>query len=108
MAGGASALAIGRRPSELDSRPRRSPIVGSVHVRRALLLFAIVLGLAALTASLSRPGEEDPPAPDGAQQRADHALRVAGSRPSPPEELAFDAAEDDVLELDEGAPRRSR
>jgi hypothetical protein len=31
-----------------------------VHVRRALLLFAIVLGLAALAASLSRSGEEDP------------------------------------------------
>ena len=75
-----------------------------MHVRRALLLFAIVLGLAALTASLSRPGEEDPEAPDGAQQRADHASRVAGSCPSPPEELAFDAAEDDVLELDEGRP----
>jgi hypothetical protein len=31
-----------------------------VHVRRALLLFAIVLGLAALAASLSRTGDEDP------------------------------------------------
>jgi glucose/arabinose dehydrogenase len=29
-----------------------------VHLRRALLLFAIVLGLAALAASVSRPGEE--------------------------------------------------
>jgi hypothetical protein len=31
-----------------------------VHVRRALLLFAIVLGLAAIAASLSRTGDEDP------------------------------------------------
>jgi hypothetical protein len=31
-----------------------------VHLRRALLLFAIVLGLAALTASLSRPREQGP------------------------------------------------
>jgi hypothetical protein len=31
-----------------------------VHVRRALLLFAIVLGLAALAASLSRSGDEEP------------------------------------------------
>jgi hypothetical protein len=29
-----------------------------VHVRRALLLFAIVLGLAAVAASVSRPGDE--------------------------------------------------
>jgi hypothetical protein len=29
-----------------------------VHLRRALLLFAIVLGLAAIAASVSRPGEE--------------------------------------------------
>jgi hypothetical protein len=31
------------------------PSIGSVHLRRALLLFAIVLGMAALVASLSRP-----------------------------------------------------
>ena len=31
-----------------------------MHVRRALLLFAIVLGLAALAASLSRTGDNDP------------------------------------------------
>ena len=43
-----------------------------MHVRRALLLFAIVLGLAALTASLSRPGEEDPRSP---------RRRPAASRP---------------------------
>jgi hypothetical protein len=35
-----------------------------VHLRRALLLFAIVLGLAALAASVSRPRHNDePPAP---------------------------------------------
>jgi hypothetical protein len=34
-----------------------------VHVRRALLLFAIVLGLAALAASLSRTGDDDPVRP---------------------------------------------
>jgi hypothetical protein len=34
-----------------------------VHIRRALLLFAIVLGLAAVAASLSRTGDEDPPRP---------------------------------------------
>jgi hypothetical protein len=34
-----------------------------VHLRRALLLFAIVLGLAALVASLSRSGEDTTPEP---------------------------------------------
>jgi hypothetical protein len=32
-----------------------------VHLRRALLLFAIVLGLAAVAASVSRPGSESDP-----------------------------------------------
>ena len=40
-----------------------------MHVRRALLLFAIVLGMAALVASLSRPIE---------QRRADTAPREPG------------------------------
>ena len=85
-----------------------APIVGSVHVRRALLLFAIVLGLAALTASLSRPREEDPLKPQTAPSSEPTTPRASPApAPSPPEELAFDAAEDDVLELDEGA-RRSR
>ena len=34
-----------------------------MHVRRALLLFAIVIGLAALAASLSRPRDDEPSAP---------------------------------------------
>jgi hypothetical protein len=33
-----------------------------VHLRRALLLFAIVLGLAAVAASVSRPRDTNPPA----------------------------------------------
>jgi hypothetical protein len=39
-----------------------------VHLRRALLLFAIVLGLAAVAASVSRPGEESPPTAPTAPQ----------------------------------------
>jgi hypothetical protein len=35
-----------------------------VHLRRALLLFAIVLGVAALVASLNRPRESSGPDPD--------------------------------------------
>jgi hypothetical protein len=44
-----------------DGRP---PRIGLVHLRRALLLFAIVLGLAAVAASVSRP-REDPEPPVG-------------------------------------------
>src|SRR6185295_19528177 len=46
------------RPRRLLVRNRRflaANTIRTVHLRRALLLFAIVLGLAALVASLSRP-----------------------------------------------------
>jgi hypothetical protein len=39
-----------------------------VHLRRALLLFAIVLGLAAVAASVSRPRDDDSPATTDRQQ----------------------------------------
>jgi hypothetical protein len=54
-----------------------------VHLRRALLLFAIVLGLAAVAAAVSRPREETtaPPAPT-----------VATRTPAPaPTAVTFDA-----------------
>ena len=41
-----------------ENRRRCSLASGAVHLRRALLLFAIVLGLAAIAASVSRPREE--------------------------------------------------
>ena len=76
-----------------------------MHVRRALLLFAIVLGLAALAASLSRTNEDDPLKPETAPRSEPTTPRVSPApAPAPPEELAFDAAEDDVEELDEGRP----
>lgn len=40
-----------------------------MHLRRALLLFAIVLGLAAVAASVSRPRENDNPPPTTEAQR---------------------------------------
>ena len=48
-----------------ENRRRCSLASGAVHLRRALLLFAIVLGLAAIAASVSRPREErsDQPTP---------------------------------------------
>ena len=52
-----------RRDAEMDAS---LPSIRSVHLRRALLLFAIVLGLAAIAASVSRPR-------DGADERATSA-----------------------------------
>jgi hypothetical protein len=39
-----------------------------VHLRRALLLFAIVLGLAAVAASVSRPRDSEPPPPTATEK----------------------------------------
>jgi len=74
-----------------------------VHLRRALLLFAIVLGMAALVASLSRPVE---------QRRSD---RTATDRTEPtaptvepgpvtdvPPPLAFDAGDHDTRRMRAG------
>ena len=44
--------------SAIPSPPRGLPSIRAVHLRRALLLFAIVLGLAAIAASVSRPRDD--------------------------------------------------
>jgi hypothetical protein len=69
-----------------------------VHLRRALLLFAIVLGLAALAASVSRPrdasqrADQFRAAPPGTD--AERPPTVAPSEVSPPAvELTFVAAD---------------
>jgi hypothetical protein len=75
-----------------------------VHIRRALLLFAIVLGLAALVASLSRPIEEgrdrttasEPPKPAP-------ATATPSPAPSVPSAVTFDAAKDQTRRLPEGS-----
>jgi hypothetical protein len=58
-----------------------------VHLRRALLLFAIVLGLAALAASVSRPRDEgeggDAPATGSAPAQTERSPTVApGTAPA--------------------------
>jgi hypothetical protein len=74
-----------------------------VHVRRALLLFAIVLGLAAIATSVSREPEEpaDPPpprsevpsvSPGDAEPARDRA------------ELVFDATRDQSRRVEAGSP----
>jgi hypothetical protein len=65
-----------------------------VHLRRALLLFAIVLGLAALATSVSRPLER-PPARQGdrAEVPTTPTTPTTPETPaSPPESLSFDTS----------------
>jgi hypothetical protein len=79
-----------------------------VHVRRALLLFAIVLGLAAIAASVSRQPEEsgeraEQPAP--AEQQPEPSVS-SGTAPAADGtiELTFNASRDQRRRLDAGQP----
>jgi hypothetical protein len=71
----------------------------SVHIRRALLLFAIVLGMAALAASLSRPPEER----STTQPRKQPAPSTVTAKPLPPANapmlVSFDAVADERRRL---------
>jgi hypothetical protein len=75
-----------------------------VHIRRALLLFAIVLGMAALVASLSRPIEDRrdettarEPSPSGP------ATAAPSPGPSLPAPIIFDATEDQTEKVIQGS-----
>jgi hypothetical protein len=80
-----------------------------VHLRRALLLFAIVLGMAALVASLSRPVDhrrdrsspatKRPTTPPGGGPRA---TAPPGPEPGLPKTLSFAAAERQSRKLGAG------
>jgi hypothetical protein len=72
-----------------------------MHLRRALLLFAIVLGTAALVASLSRPADDGSPA----ERAPDPGPATAAPRPESEarEPLSFDAATDESLRLRAGS-----
>jgi hypothetical protein len=84
-----------------------------VHLRRALLLFAIVLALAAIAASVSQTPEESgerdsQPAVQSDTESAPeptvspgNATTVAGVR-----ELVFEASEDQTRRVDAGQPAR--
>ena len=74
--------------------------MGAVHLRRALLLFAIVLGTAALVASLSRPVEEAPER----EPASDPGPATAAPAPAPTlrEPVSFDAAMDESERLRAG------
>jgi hypothetical protein len=99
--------------ARLDKRPNARPgvpTIRSVHVRRALLLFAIVLGLAALAASLSRPSDDEPDRPPEqagttttdttpqASPREQETTEVADSAAT----IELDAADDETRRLEAG------
>jgi hypothetical protein len=71
-----------------------------VHIRRALLLFAIVLGMAALVASFSRPPEDR----TATEQNEERGPATAAPAPvdSPPRPISFDATSRDRRRLEQG------
>jgi hypothetical protein len=71
-----------------------------VHIRRALLLFAIVLGTAALVASLSRPPEER--ASKEPREQPAPATTAPTPTANPPTPVAFDATADESRRLPAG------
>jgi hypothetical protein len=82
-----------------------------VHVRRALLLFAIVLGLAAIAASVSRQPEESgqrddqPAARSGTDDVPEPEVSPGSATPSQTAvELLFEAELDQTRRVDAGQP----
>ncbi len=71
-----------------------------MHLRRALLLFAIVLGTAALVASLSRPVEERREPERRAEPGPPTAAPTPVARPEQP--VTFDAARDESRRMRAG------
>ena len=71
-----------------------------MHIRRALLLFAIVLGMAALVASLSRPPEKR----TATEQTEEPGPATAAPAPvdNPPRPISFDATSRERRRLAEG------
>ena len=80
----------------------------SVHIRRALLLFAIVLGMAALVASISRP----PPERSTTAPRKEPAPAPSTAQPapadSPPRPVSFKPLRTRGVACGLAAPPRSR
>jgi hypothetical protein len=77
-----------------------------VHLRRALLLFAIVLGLAAVAASISRPRNSTEPfrgAPPPTETESQQTEPTVTPRPSlPTADLTFYAPEPEAQGIDAG------
>src|SRR5918996_2923820 len=79
-----------------------------MHLRRALLLFAIVLGLAAIAASLSRPVDRssDEQAQQPVVPRETTPTLEPGSALPGAVELVYDAAEEQTRRVETGQPAR--
>ena len=82
-----------------------------MHIRRALLLFAIVLGLAAIAASVSRTPEESgdgdsqPAVPSEAADPSSPSASAGNATPAEGvRELVFEAERDQTRRLDAGQP----
>ena len=73
-----------------------------MHLRRALLLFAIVLGLAAVAASFARSGDEGPESPPAAAP--EQPTVSPGRSADRPATLRFNAARDQTRRLEVGRP----
>jgi hypothetical protein len=73
-----------------------------VHLRRALLLFAIVLGLAAVAASLSRSGDDTPESAPPTRPPAEEPTASPGRAGEPPVRILFDADRDQTRRLEVG------
>jgi hypothetical protein len=74
-----------------------------VHVRRALLLFALVLGLAAIATSVSRPTDQDDGSgPPPASETEQTPTVSPGSAADPVAELTFEAGRDRARRLEAG------
>lgn len=80
-----------------------------MHLRRALLLFAIVLALAAIAASVTRPGDEpsrsnEPVSPPAATERAQPPTVAPGSAAPerPIDAVTFAAGGEDALWIPAG------
>jgi hypothetical protein len=81
-----------------------------VHIRRALLLFAIVLGLAAIAASVSQTPDESgeserPPAAErGTPEQSEPTLRPGTAASGGVRDLVFDAERDQTRRVEAGQP----
>ena len=72
-----------------------------MHIRRALLLFAIVLGMAALVASFSRPPEERTTT-EPSQEPGPEKTAAPAPVDTPPQPISLDATSRDRRRLEQG------
>ena len=73
-----------------------------MHLRRALLLFAIVLGLAAVAASVSRPRDESRPPATTAETPPPSTVETEGEATPGTVDVTFDAADPRSHEIEAG------